>query len=296
MKNHVKTLIITALAGSTLMFSCSDKKEREELRKRADLLESKLMERDSAYNELVDIMSNVEGQISKIKEKENLVSLQSQGDFTESEKDQIIEDMNAIDKLIASSSQTIRDLSAKLDNADIASRSFKKRINELSASLENRKTAIDDLKESLIAKDVEIATLTTEVKSLETRVDLQTETIDMQIDKINTQQDRLNTAYFVVGSEKKLVDQGIVTKEGGFLWIGKTTELEANTAQDQFVAIDIRDTNKLVIDSKKVELVTEHPSDSYELISEGDKVQYLNIKNPEKFWGISKYLVISTKS
>ncbi|WP_258104167.1 hypothetical protein [Marinoscillum sp. MHG1-6] len=296
MKNHFKTIIITVLAGSTLLFSCTDQKEREELKKKAAMLEAKLMERDSAYNELIDIMSTVEGQIASIKEKENIVSLKSEGDFTDTEKDQIITDMEAIDQLIAHSSETIRELSNKLERADVSSKSFKKKVKDLTASLENRKTAIDELKEVLIAKDVEIANLVTQVSTLETSMEIQEETIDMQIETINNQEERLNTAYFVVGPEKSLMDQGIVTKEGGFLWLGKTTELEANSTKEKFVQIDIRDTDKLVIDSKKAELITEHPTDSYELISEGDKVQYLSIINPEKFWGISKFLVISTKS
>ena len=275
--------------------SCSDKKEREQLKQRAELLEQRLHEKDSAFNEIMAVMSSVEDQISLIKEKENIVSLQSKGELSESEKNQMVHDMESIDLLIANSRQTIQNLSEKLDDANISIKSFNKRVNDLTKSLASREVAIADLKNVLSEKDVQIATLDAELQNLNTHVDVQTETIDMQINRINEQENKINKAYFVVAPEKNLRSQGIVTKEGGFLGLGRTTEIEDNVAKEQFVEIDIRDTDKLIIDSEKVEVVTEHPKDSYELVKKGNVVQYINIKNPERFWQISKYLVVSTK-
>lgn len=297
MKTNRKILAFaTILTGITLITSCTNKEETEKLRKEAQLMEQKLHERDSAFNEIMDVMTTLEKQVSSIKEKENIVSLKSQGDFSDSDKDQIVKDMAAIDELISNSKETINHLSSKLDKADISMSSFKRRVNELSKTLESKTLAMEDLKESLVAKNVEIASLSSKVSSLETRVDLQVETIDMQIEKINDQHVKLNKAYFVVAPEKRLKDKGIVTKEGGFLWMGRTTELEEDVAQEQFVEINIQEVDKLIINSEKMELVTEHPSSSYEVVKNGDKVEYISIKDPEKFWGISKFLVVSTKS
>ncbi|MEO9477589.1 MAG: hypothetical protein ABJG41_18735 [Cyclobacteriaceae bacterium] len=284
------------ILGITLITSCTNKEETEKLRKEAQMMEQKLHERDSAFNEIMDVMTTLEKQVSSIKEKENIVSMKSQGDFSDSDKDQIVKDMVAIDQLIANSRETINKLSSKLDKADISMNSFKRRVNELSKTLENKTMAMEGLKESLVAKNVEIASLSSKVTNLETRVDLQVETIDLQIEKINDQHKKLNKAYFVVAPEKKLKDKGIVSKEGGFLWIGRTTELEEDVTQEQFVEIDIQEVDKLIINSEKMELVTDHPSSSYEVVKKGDKVEYISIKNPEKFWEISKFLVVSTKS
>lgn len=292
-KNILAAMIISA--GAIGFTSCSDKKEREQLKQQAELLEQRLHEKDSAFNEIMTVMSSVENQISEIKEKENIVSLKSKGDLSESEKSQMIHDMESIDLLIANSRQTIQNLSEKLDKADMSINSFNKRVRDLNKSLESRENSIAELKEMLIEKDVQIATLDAEVQNLNAHVGVQTETIDMQVNKINEQEEKINTAYFVVAPEKNLRSQGIVAKEGGFLWMGRTTELQDNVAKEQFVEIDIRDTSRLLIDSEKIELVTDHPTDSYELVKNGDVVQYINIKNPERFWELSKVLVVSIK-
>ena len=53
--------------------------------------------------------------------------------------------------------------------------------------------------------------------------------------------------------------------------------------------------DQLEINGKKIEVVTEHPHNSYELVEEEGVVKYLKIQNPEEFWKISKFLVVSIK-
>lgn len=277
------------------LISCSDKKEREQLKQQTQRLERELHEKDSAFNEIMAVMTSIESQISLIKEKENIVSLQSNSDLSKSGKAQMIRDMEAIDMLVVNSRQTIQSLSEKLDQADMSLQSFTQKIKNLNESLASRETAIAQLKETLTKKDIQIANLDAEVDNLNAHVVLQTETIGMQIDKINSQEDKINKAYFVVAPEKNLISQGIIDKEGGFLWMGRTTDIQDNVSNEQFIEIDIRDTDKLMIDSEKIELITEHPRDSYEIVMDGKLVQYINIKNPKRFWQISKYLVVSVK-
>ena len=50
-----------------------------------------------------------------------------------------------------------------------------------------------------------------------------------------------------------------------------------------------------MIDAKEIQLITEHPTDSYQLVKDGDKVQYLAITDPVNFWRISKYLVVAAE-
>ena len=44
--------------------------------------------------------------------------------------------------------------------------------------------------------------------------------------------------------------------------------------------------------SKKAKIVTNHPSDSYEIESEGDVTERIIIKDAAAFWSSSKYLVV----
>ncbi len=296
-KNILAVVIGLVITVGLAAIFVSMQEEKKELTVQSIQLEEELQQRDSAYNEIIDIMYGVETKIDKIKQRENLLSdVSSSNDFTKADKKQMVKDMSMIDSLIVETNQTVARLVSKLDNANINLNSFKNRVNQLSKELEDRKLSIAALRDELKEKDVAIADLTTDLKSLEYQVETQEGMIDTQMNKINMQQEKLNKAFFAIGSEKSLVEDGLVSKEGGFLWFGKTNELDPDAAKDKFSEIDIRTTNRLIVDAERVDLITEHPSDSYEIVRDGNMIRYIDIKNPDKFWEISKYLVVAVKS
>lgn len=296
-KNILAVVIGLAITIAMAVVFTGMQEEKKELQVQSLQLEEELQERDSAYNEIIDIMYGVESKIEKIKQRENLIAdVSSNKDFTKADKQQMVSDMGKIDSLIIQTNQTVARLIAKLDNANINLNSFKNRVNQLSNELKERKKSIAALREELKEKDVVIEEMTADIKSLEYRVDTQEATLDTQMAKINMQQDELSKAFFAIGSEKSLVEDGLVSKEGGFLWFGKTNELDPDAAKEKFSEIDIRTTNRVIVDAEKVDLITEHPTESYEIVKEGDVIKYIDIKNPDKFWEISKYLVVAVKS
>lgn len=298
MKTNNKSLVGGLAIGmaTVLGLTSCGKQEREKLKAQADSLEYKLQERDSAFNNIMNVMAEVETQIDDIKKQENMVVTNSSGDFSPKEKNAMVDDLKRINVLIDDANTKIASLSGQLENSNFELNAFKKRVQNMKSDLQNRETAIAKLQEEIEMKDTQIAELNTEVTSLVTRVQLQTETIEVQNQELVERENDLNTAYFAVDTEKKLRDEGLVTKEGGFLWIGRTTELQADVAQAKFTEVDIQNTKKFYVDSDKMEIVTEHPSDSYKLVNEEGKVKYLEVTDPAKFWKISKYLVISVKS
>ncbi|MEP1035250.1 hypothetical protein [Ekhidna sp.] len=301
MKTQTKN-ILAVVIGLTITIAIAIaftgmQEEKKELLVQSIQLEEELQERDSAYNEIIDIMYGVENKIERIKQRENLIAdVSTNKDFTKADKQQMVNDMGKIDSLIIQTNETVARLVAKLDNTNINLNSFKNRVNQLSNELKERKISIAALREELKKKDVAIEEMTADIKSLEYRVDTQEATLDTQMAKINMQQEELNKAFFAIGSEKSLVEDGLVSKEGGFLWFGKTNELDPDASKEKFSEIDIRTTNRVIVDAQKVDLITEHPSESYEIVKEGNVIKYIDIKNPDKFWEVSKYLVVAVKS
>lgn len=270
--------------------------EREKLVEKAVQLEQELQERDFAYNEIIDIMYAVESKIESIKDRESFISETSSGEFDRDEKNRMIDDMNSIDQLIIETNEKVSRLSSKLEKTDINLKSFQNRVAALSTELQERKVAIGSLRQELKNRDIQIADMSIDLSALEYQVGEQESTIATQATKIDLQEDELSKAYFAMGTKEALKEDGLVTQEGGVLWFGKTTEIKANLDQEKFSEIDIWSTKRLYVDSKKIDLVTEHPSDSYELVKEGDSIIFLEIKDPKEFWKISKYLVVATKS
>jgi len=98
----------------------------------------------------------------------------------------------------------------------------------------------------------------------------------------------LNTAYIAIGSKRELIEAGILEK-GGLL---KSGSINANLDQMAFKPYDITSLESLDLGPGRVRIVTQHPSESYNLQKErGTTVLY--IESPKNFWRLSKFLVVS---
>jgi hypothetical protein len=109
--------------------------------------------------------------------------------------------------------------------------------------------------------------------------------------KLDEKTAELNTGYYVFGTEKELIQMGVLSKDGGFIGIGKSTKLQDDFNESYFTKVNIKETSTIILAAKKIKLITNHPSGSYQL--EGDRmVEKMIITNPDKFWKTSRYLVI----
>ncbi|MBU2913635.1 hypothetical protein [Reichenbachiella agariperforans] len=289
----VSALVVT-VGLAALFFTMEEEKGR--LSEKSIRLEEKLQSRDSAYNEIIDIMYNVESKIETIKDRENLITQTAVGEVTKQDQMQMMRDMSLIDSLILETNDKVASLADRLDKANFNLKSFQNKVGQLSADLKERQESLIALRDNLKEKDVKIIELSTDLASLETKVVNQDSTIQDQMSAINQQEDRLNTAYLAIGTKKILEEEGLVTKEGGFLGLGKTTALRQDMPQEKFEEIDIRTVKSLAIDADEAELISEHPASSYELVKEGDHVKYIRILDYQEFWKISKFLVVAVNS
>lgn len=98
----------------------------------------------------------------------------------------------------------------------------------------------------------------------------------------------LNTAYFAIGTRRELIESGVLEK-GGLL---KSKEINEDLDKMAFRAIDVRKIKSIALNASKVKLVTEHPTESYELIADESGNYTIEITLPESFWSLSKYLIV----
>jgi hypothetical protein len=137
---------------------------------------------------------------------------------------------------------------------------------------------------------------------LESRIDTLQEVVNAKERLIAEQQRRLEEetegqhfAYFIQGTREELVGAKIIKKEGGFLGIGSVKVLESKLPKNKFVKLDTRKVQEVELGFvKKKELISTHPKDSYFFLAKDGGKIFLKISYPDKFWSISKYLVIET--
>ena len=158
--------------------------------------------------------------------------------------------------------------------------------------LEAKSQQIETLQTELASKNIRIAELDDAVAGLTQNVaDLVAENKAKDV-MVATQDKALNTGWFVFGTSSELKDQKIITKK----LLQKTKVLEnEDFNKDYFTQIDIRTDKEIKLYSKDAKLLTAHPEGTYELVKDDKDQLTLKITNPNKFWSVSRYLVIEVK-
>lgn len=104
--------------------------------------------------------------------------------------------------------------------------------------------------------------------------------------RLNKQDKKLNSAWFVFGTRKELKEHNILDK-------GEV--LRGDFKTDYFIKIDIRIDKEIKLYSSSAEILTTHPAGSYTLQRDAKNQYVLRISDPERFWSISRFLVVQIK-
>lgn len=282
MSNLVKSFII--LLSLTVIFSCNtDELENKITDLEAQNAESanQLNEKEELIVDFIGSMNEIQDNLAKIKERENIMTARFDKGNVEMDnnmKDDIIADIELINGLLLENKNKMSSLNSRLKKSNL-------KIAELEKMIENLAMQIQE-------KDAQISELQTQLAEANAQLKVLFEEYNNRIEELGQQEEKLNTAFYCYGSSKELREQGVITKEGGFIGIGKTEKLSDDFNKEYFTQIDITHVNEIELMSKKVKIVTNHPTESYQLEGDDDRIDKLVITDAEIFWSSSKYLVI----
>lgn len=166
-------------------------------------------------------------------------------------------------------------------------------ITHLQDQIRVKDTQILQLKKEIEKKDVDISHLQAKVESQQYTIDTQTVKID-ELNKRNQRQNEalarqdaiLNNGYVLLGTKADLQRKGILTK-------GKLVA-ESILDRSKFKQVNIRNWKEVSFTAKKPRILSNMPTSSYELTTDGEGNFNLNIINPSDFWKITSYLIIQT--
>ncbi len=278
-------LIVVFIAYS--MYNRDHKQLVSRMEFQKDSLTAKLTSRDSSIGEWVTTFGEIEKNIALIKEKEHIISTNSAaGELSNNKKQQILEDIKYINTLLDQNKKKIASLNSQLTKSGGTIKGLQSTITGLEVSVKQSESDIADLKTSLVGKKFEIEQLSTEKTVLQ-------DTIVQKDQKINTQTFEMNKAFYAFGTFKELKAKGLLTKEGGFIGLGKTKTLSGSFRDSSLTQIDITVMKSIKLNSKSAKLISEHPANSYKfIIDKNKKIESMEITDPVQFWKISKYAVL----
>jgi uncharacterized protein YoxC len=283
----MKKAILFIFSG-ILLFGCNNnKKELEALQSSYDSLLSIGFTKDTAIFSYIESFNQIQANLDSIKRAELLISQSTEGngELEVSKQEQINRELNMIYDMLRKNKQTIAELRANLKRTGGKASELEKMVERLAQQVEDKDAQIGQLTQQLEGMNIQIEILNTDVANLKAEGESKSQTIQEQTTA-------LNTAWFVVGTKRELLDQNVITREGGFAGIGANKKLKDNFNRDYFTTVDITTLRSIPLTKKKATIVTSHPSGSYKIYGTSKASDSLVITNPREFWSVSKYLVV----
>jgi DNA repair exonuclease SbcCD ATPase subunit len=264
----------------------------DELENKIAELEADKMESNQAVNakeelieDLIGSLNEIESNLATIKEKEDLITSnfdKGNIEMNNNMKDQIMGDIDLINNLLVANREKMATLNSKLKRSEKASDLKIKGLESLMETLAIR----------MQQKDGEISALHIQLAEANNQLMVLFQEYNLRIEELGKQEEKLNAAYYCYGSSKELKEQGVISKKGGFIGIGKTAQLSEDFNKKYFTKIDISMTNHIDLRSEKVKVLTNHPSTSYQIEGEEGRAEKLVILDSDAFWSSTKFLVV----
>lgn len=281
-----KTTLLLGLI--TIIFACNT----DELESKIAELEAEKIEtanqingKEEMISDFIGSLNEIEGNLAIIKERENIITAKfdkGNMEIDNNMKDEIMGDIDLINDLLLDNRDKMATLNSKLIKSE----------QESDLKIQELQTMMEGLAVRMQQKDGEIAELHTQLAEANKQLMVLFQEYNNRLEEMGDQEDELNTAYYCYGSAKELKEQGVISKKGGFIGIGKTAKLSDNFNKEYFTKVDVSIINHIDIISKKVKVVTNHPSESYKIEGENGSAEKLVILDSEAFWSASKYLVM----
>lgn len=292
MKTQAK--IIALLLGATILIgfgSCTETVTKEEHRTEiANLIETNETKQDSIERMYITTLDEIDNNLDAIRDKEGLIVMgpKSNNDLGITKREQILNNISMINTLLADNKAKMAKLERSLSSYKHGKKELLNSINQAKERITAQEQQIAELKTLLAENDYKITELN---KKLDEQT-LVAETVKQE----NVQLDKdLNRVYFASGSYKELRDKNILMKEGGVLGLGKTKTLTKDLNKGSFTEMSKKENTTIALSGEKPKVITKHPINSYTItIDESNHVAQLDIKDPESFWSVSKYLVVET--
>lgn len=283
----MKKLFLVACVAAFCLTGCNNGKNDSAAQNtaQADSLNGIIAQKDSEINDLMGTLNEIEEGFQQISEAEHRVSLAKDGEGV-NKKQKLKEDIQFIADRMKQNRELIAKLQKQLANGTLKGAQLQKTIEGLQKQLEEKDAQLQTLREELDKKDIHIAALDETVNNLNTKTNRLTAESNQKTETINAQDKQIHTAWYVFGTKKELKEQSIIQD-------GKV--MTGNFNKNYFTKVDIRNLSEIKLYSKSAKLLTTHPSSSYSLVRDANKLYTLRITNSQIFWSTSKYLVVLVK-
>ncbi|MBD5225195.1 MAG: hypothetical protein HDS68_04400 [Bacteroidales bacterium] len=284
----MRKIFLIAAAGMLTLVSCQQKvsdAESMEVASVSDSLRIALANQDS----LLTLMNDVADGMAQIKQMENILSTTTDMSLESQDKrKQLRNDILIIHQALQMRRDRLNELETKLKKSTGDNTTLQKSIQTLKQQITDQENTIETLRSDLATANASIQKLTANVDSLNTEVASITAAKNEIEEEAATLTSELNTCYYALGSKKELKEHKLI--ETGFL--RKTKIMPQDFEEGYFTRADKRTLLNIDLHSKKANVLTNQPKDSYEIVDTPNGSKMLKILAPARFWNTSNFLII----
>jgi predicted RNase H-like nuclease (RuvC/YqgF family) len=295
MKKHAALGVFALI----VLFSCN-RKEKAEI-ERLTLLNQELVSESNAKDSLMiymlDAFIEIEDNLTEIRERQGSITIRATkgAEKSSNARTRILEDIAYINGLMAENDKAINDFQARLEKEKARSKASNAKLEKTIENMARMEEAIKRLEKQNHQKSLEIAALKEELIEMNFELEKLTIAYAKELQSSDELEEELNKVYYTVGTFKELKKSNVLNREGSFIVLGGAKALVEDFDRSAFTKANRMEMTTLPINAKKAELATSHPDDSYAWEMEDKTIKHLKITDPERFWSVSRFLVIITK-
>jgi len=289
-------ILLLHLAVGVLISCNPNDADLLKLQRENDSLHTILNQNDSLRNTIITTYGDIEFNLTLIETKKTHINnLALKGKLSKDDKEIILMEMDSINLLLGINKEIVYLLENSIPEEEAKKAGLSHIIQGMTAKNNAEDEGLIDLKKDLVQISSDFSDLFEdyiyqEAENLEMKEKLSSASSELKSaqEKLESTKEKLYTAWYVLGSKDELKSKGIIYSSG-FL---SNKEVNEDFDKSLFRKINILDFKELLLEGKKIDIVTTHPTESYSLQVIKKKVDRLLITNPEKFWSVSKFLII----
>ncbi|MBI3510695.1 MAG: hypothetical protein HY064_08525 [Bacteroidetes bacterium] len=296
MKKNFRSISTILFTAGLLFSSCHNAGKKTAANRMSDSLIVQTQRKDSAIDAYIQTLNEIDLNLDQIRDKRGLIVMGPKSNVAEnvSKKEQILRNLSMIDMMLASNKEKITKLETDLSKSNSGDKKLAALVKSYRARIAESDSETADLKKQLASLSFTNEELKTNVKNMQTDNDkLQGENSGLH-ENVSTMDRELHTAYYAVGTYKNLKSEKIIPKND-VLGIETTPIPGPGFNASSFAEINTKTTTDIMVNSKKVKIMTDHPAESYSIVKDPDGTLTIHIIDPDLFWSISKYLVVETR-
>ena len=300
MKRNKLTALI-AFVGVVAFTSCEDVKRPTPVRERINVTPPS--REAEAISQLTASIDEISANLDAISSQEAMLSKTTEHANKKSKIIQQIrglgallrEKQNQIDKLL---NEKVKKVDAPTESNPIVENLYKM-IEFLSSQLKEKGERVTQLEQVASRKDVTVGQLKYIVMNQANSVDAMRYRFNMAAlereyaqlkakEKQRAKEEKeSNKVYYIIANKETLKEKGLLKTS---LFSKKVDN--NNVTKEQFTEANSKELTTLTINSSSPKLLSQNPEGSYTLTENEDGTTTLTITDAEKFWNVSRYLII----